>query len=227
MAEARKLPPLSKDGSIHVTDEFYNTLLSGIGAVLALVGAVFLVMRAFSADDTWKAYSFGIYGFGVFSVFLSSALHHGVDGSPRTNHLLRQFDYFAIFLMIAGTFTPFCLLILRDDFGWTILGIVWALAVTGILLKAIYPGLPRWIMIALCLAMGWMAVLIVSPVYEAIHERGIGALFLGGAFFTVGGIIFGLEKPNPFPGRFGFHEIWHCCVLAGAASHFYIMCGCL
>jgi hemolysin III len=219
-------PGLSKDGSVHVTDEIYNTRISSLGAVLALFGTVHLLWRSFAMGSAIHFLSFLVYGVGVTSVFVTSALHHGVDGSPRTNFLLRQLDYFAIFLMIAGTFTPFCLLLVKTALGNNILQLVWSLALLGIASKALFPALPKWVTLALALGMGWLALALIPPVYAAIRLPGIIALASGGMFFTVGGLIFGLEKPNPFPGTFGFHEIWHCCVLAGAISHFAIMYMC-
>jgi len=219
-------PGLSKDGSVHVTDEVYNTRISSLGATLALFGTLHLLWRSYAIGSSLHAFSFFIYGLGVLSVFVTSALHHGVDGSPRTNYVLRQLDYFAIFVMIAGTFTPFCLLLVKTTLGMQVLQLVWALAVVGIASKAIYPALPKWVTLALALGMGWLALALIEPVYAVIKLPGEIALGTGGLFFTVGGLIFGLEKPNPFPGRFGFHEIWHCCVLAGAASHFSIMYMC-
>ncbi len=220
-------PLLSKDGSVHVTDEFYNTLISGVGAVLSAIGVAFLIYRVSTSGRPGSVFAFSVYGFGLINMFLWSALHHGVDGSPRTNHLLRQLDYFAISVMIAGTFTPFCLILLRNPLGWTVLGVIWTLAAASILIKVVYPNAPRWLLTSLYIAMGWLGLAIAKPVYLAIQWRGFSALLLGGVFFTVGGLIYGLEKPNPLPGRFGFHEIWHCFVLAGAASHFYILSCCL
>jgi hemolysin III len=220
-------PGLSKDGSVHVTDEHYNTWISAVGAVLTLFGVAHLLWRSYTMGSPLRVVSFVVYGVGVLSVFVTSALHHGVDGSPRTNYILRQLDYCAIFLMIAGTFTPFCLLLVKGSLGTNTLALIWALAVTGIASKAFFPGLPRWAMVAVTIAMGWLGVVLIKPVYEAIHTAGIVGLLVGGLFFTVGGIIFGLEKPNPVPGKFGFHEIWHCCVVAGAASHFAVMYLCL
>jgi hemolysin III len=216
-------PGLSKDGSVHVTDEVYNTLISGLGAVLTLFGVAHLLWRSYAIGSLLHALSFLVYGVGVLSVFVSSALHHGVDGSPRTNWILRQLDYFAIFLMIAGTFTPFCLLFVRSPLGVHVLELVWALAAVSIASKAIYPALPKWVTLAMALGMGWSGLLLVDALYASTHLSGVVALALGGLFFTGGGLIFALEKPNPFPGRFGFHEIWHSCVLAGAACHFSIM----
>ena len=220
------MPRLSKDGSVHITDEIYNTLISSLGAILSLVGGTFLVYRAQGAGHFWHVLGFSVYGMGLVNTFASSALHHGVNGSPKTNHLLRQLDYFAIFIMIAGTVTPFCLILLRNPLGWMVLGLIWTLAIMGIILKGLYPEIPKWVTLSLYIGMGWLGLLIAKPVYQSIQGHGLFALLLGGIFFTVGGLIYGLEKPNPFPGKFGFHEIWHCFVLAGAASHFYIMYGC-
>lgn len=220
-------PLLSKDGSVHITDEVYNTIISGLGAVLSTIGVAFLIHRAWTEEQPWALLGFSIYGFGLINMFVCSALHHGVDGSPKTNHHLRQLDYFAIFVMIAGTFTPFCLILLRNLLGWIVLGVIWALAVAGIAFKAFYPHAPRWLLLSLFIGMGWLGLLIAKPISLAIHWQGLSAMLLGGVFFTAGGVIYGLEKPNPFPGKFGFHEIWHCFVLAGAASHFYIMYCCL
>lgn len=220
-------PQLSKDGSIRVTDEVYNTRISGLGAVLAVFGVAYLLWRSHAMASQVRVLSFAVYGIGVLSVFVTSALHHGVNGSPRTNHILRQLDYCAIFLMIAGTFTPFSLLLVGGRLGSDVLALVWALAVAGIASKLLYPGMPKWVTLAMTLGMGWLALLVVKPIYTAIHLQGLVGLIAGGAFFSVGGLIYGLEKPNPFPGTFGFHEIWHCCVLAGAASHFYLLTLCL
>ncbi len=214
---------LSKDGSVHVTDEFYNTLISAIGAVLTVFGVADLLWRAHATGNTARLFSFLVYGLGVLGVFVTSALHHGVNGSARTNHILRQLDYCAIFVMIAGTFTPFCAVLVKGTLGFGALALVWSLAVVGIASKAFYPALPRRVMVAMTIGMGWLGLVLVKPVYAAIHLQGVLGLLIGGVFFTVGGLIFGLEKPNPLPGRFGFHEIWHCCVVAGAASHFALM----
>ncbi|MBI4374561.1 MAG: hemolysin III family protein [Deltaproteobacteria bacterium] len=212
---------LSKDGSVHVTDEVCNSSISSLGAVLSLVGIWFLISLAWKAGQTWKIPAFSIYGFGLFTMFVSSALHHGINGSPETNHLLRQLDYFTIFVMIAGTATPFCLILLKNSLGWFILGLVWTLAIAGIVFKALRPDAPRWLMTSLYIGMGWLGLLMIKPIYEALPWQGLFAFSLGGLFFTAGGVIYVLEKPNPFPGKFGFHEIWHCLVLGGAASHFY------
>jgi hemolysin III len=214
---------LSKDGSVHVTDEVYNTWISVLGAVLTVVGTGFLLWRSQAASSSPHFVAFLVYGLGVLSVFVTSALHHGVNGSPRTNHVLRELDYAAIFLMIAGTFTPFCMLVVKGSLGTRTLVLIWALAALGISAKLLYPGLPKWATVAITVGMGWLGLLVARPIYQEIHLLGLIGLLVGGVLFTVGGLIFALEKPNPVPGKFGFHEIWHCCVVAGAASHYFVM----
>ncbi len=227
MHSIQMLSPLSKDGSTRVTDEIYNTIISSFGALLAVIGVALLISKAFMANRPGYVIGFSIYGFGLINMFVSSALHHGVNGSAKTNHFLRQLDYFSIFVMIAGTFTPFCMILLRNSLGWTVLGLIWTLAIIGIVLKAIFPHVSRWLLTSLYLGMGWLGLLIAKPIYQAVRWPGLLAFILGGLFYSVGGVIYALEKPNPIPGKFGFHEIWHCFVLAGAASHFYIMVRCL
>jgi hemolysin III len=215
--------PLSKDGSVHVTDEVFNTWSAGFGALLGAIGTVFLVLKGVRAGQEGAVLGFSIYGVGLVAMFLSSALHHGVNGSPRTNHLLRELDYYAIFVMIAGTFTPFCLVLMRDTLGWTVLGLIWVLAVSGIVLKLLWPKVPSWLLTSLFIGMGWLGVLIAQPVYQAIQWEGMSVLVLGGLAYSVGALVYGFERPNPFPGKFGFHEIWHCFVLGSAACHFLVI----
>ena len=117
--------------------------------------------------------------------------------------------------------------LVKSTLGTRVLTLVWTLAVAGIASKALYPELPKWATLAMTIGMGWLAVLLVEPMYASLPVQGLVYLLVGGLFFTIGGLIFGLERPNPIPGRFGFHEIWHCCVVAGAASHFATMCLCL
>ncbi|MBI4412141.1 MAG: hemolysin III family protein [Deltaproteobacteria bacterium] len=213
---------LSKDGSHHVTDEIYNTLISSLGAVLSIVGVILLLSSSITTHKPWHIFSVAVYGVALINLFVASALHHGVSGSARTEHLLRQWDYYAIFIMIAGTFTPICLILLRNTLGWSTLGLIWFLAVLGIVLKTKFHHLPKWIWVGLYIGMGWLALPLVGPLYREI-PGGFVLLMIGGLFFTIGALFYYLEKPNPFPGKFGFHEIWHLFVLAGGVSHFCVI----
>ena len=212
----------SKDGSTHVTDESFNTASHMVGAIFALLGGVFLIVDAAMEGSLWRIISFSIYGLFLFLLFVASALHHGVNAGPKTEHVLRQLDYLAIFPLIAGTYTPLCLIVLRGPLGWSVFGVIWALAIFGIAIKASMSSIPKWFTSTLYLAMGLMSLVLIIPLIRALPLTAILLLILGGAFYVGGNVIFSLEKPNPVPGRFGFHEIWHLCVIAGALAH-YVM----
>lgn len=221
MQTARRL---SKDGSTHVTDEVFNTFSSGIAAVLSVIGVAALLYQAWAMDKPWHLLGFAVYGFGLISLFVLSALHHGVNASPRTEHLLRQLDYFAIFLMIAGNITPFCTILLRNtDRGLIVLGVFWFLAVAGIIVKGFFPQIPRWVTTLLYIGMGWVGVSIFHPLYQRLGWQAMAWLLIGGFFYMLGAVLYSFERPNPFPGKFGFHEIWHLFVIAGAATHFFMI----
>lgn len=214
---------LSKDGSVHVTDEVCNAWISGVGAVLSLIGTSFLLYPVILEGAWWHVVAFSIYCFGVLSVFVTSTLHHGFDGSAATDRFFRLVDYLAIYFKIAGTFAPFCLIVLKGAVGFTCLAVVWFVAFLGMMLKLFNPRLPRWVDMGFYIGMGWMGLFIVYPLFQVLPINAILLLILGGVFFSGGSFIYYFEKPNPWPGRFGFHEIWHCHVLAGSICHFTLM----
>ncbi len=217
------LPPLSKDGSIHVTDEVINTITHMAGAVFALLGLVILVVTASSRGEVWKIISFSIYGFSLFFLFLCSTFHHGLNLSDRLNDFFRLFDYVAIYILIAGSYTPICLVLGRGVWGWSVFGVVWIIAAVGIVVKSIFPDLPRWVSHTLYLSMSWVGIILMIKLIPLFGIGGFVLLLGGGIFYTVGAAIYYLEKPNPIPGKFGFHEIWHLFVLAGAFLHYLFM----
>ena len=129
----------------------------------------------------------------------------------------------AIFPLIAGTYTPICLVVIRGPLGWTAFAVVWALAAAGITLKAAFRELPKWVTNTFYLTMGLMSIFLVVPMALRLPVGSVVLLLLGGVFYVGGNVIFTREAPNPIPGKFGFHQIWHIAVLAGAFSHFLIM----
>ncbi|MBN2546901.1 MAG: hemolysin III family protein [Spirochaetes bacterium] len=218
-----KKKKLSKDGSINVTDEIINTQTHMIGAIFSLFGLVVLIVKSSIASKPWHIVSFSIYGASLLLVFLASTLHHGVNSSPKIEFIFKLFDYFAIFPLIAGTYTPLCLILLKNWLGWSVFGVVWALAVIGIVIKAIYPDIPRWFSSTIYITMGWVGTVIAIPLFKYLKLSGIVLLVLGGIFYSAGFIIYNIEKPNPIKGKFGFHEIWHILVMLGALSHYLMM----
>ena len=154
--------PRSRDGSIHVTDERFNTVSHLFAACFALVGAALLITQAAAQADPWKIVGFSVYGLSVVVLFVTSTLHHGIDRGPTVNEVLRTLDYDAVFLLIAGSVTPLVLVLFRNTYGWAVLGAVWVVAVLGIVLRSLDRQLPKYVTNTLYIALGWMPVLLVG-----------------------------------------------------------------
>jgi len=212
--------PLSKDGSVHITDERFNTASHLFALVFSLVGSSVLIIQAAQSENPWLIVGVSLYGFGLCSLFLCSTLHHGITGSPELERRLQTLDYLAIYLLIAGTFSPICLGIGRNPLGWSVFGTIWGGAVTGMILKSSIRGFPKWLGLCFYVILGWIAVFLSGMVYRELGGMPVILLCFGGLLYTVGGVIFLRESPNPLPGFFGFHEIWHLFVIGGAISHY-------
>lgn len=223
ISRSSPLRAISKDGSVHVTDEFYNTWIAIAGLALVVLGSTYLLHAAMAADKSRHIIGYALYAFGSINLFIMSVLHHGIDGSPKTEETFRQLDYCAIFLMIAGTQSPFFLILMRNPLGWTIFGIEWALAILGIVLKTGFPRVPKKVTTSIYLIMGWLGIFVVPSLYVQGGIVPTALLLSGGLLYTIGSLIFQLERPNPWPGKFGFHEIWHSMVVTAAALHFCVM----
>ena len=213
---------LSRDGSVHVTDERFNTVSHLFAACFAVAGAALLIVQAAEQRDAWKIVGFSLYGLSVVTLFVASTLHHGIDGGVRVNDVLRTLDYDSVFLLIAGSTTPMVLVLFRTTYAWTVLGAVWVIAGAGIVLRSILRQLPKYVTNTLYIALGWMPVLLVG---SGASVPG-GALLLmaaGGLLYSAGFVVFVIERPNPWPGAFGFHEIWHLMVVVAAVLHYLVM----
>ncbi|MFZ1411165.1 MAG: hemolysin III family protein [Micropruina sp.] len=214
--------PRSRDGSVHVTDERFNTISHLVGACFAVVGAGLLVAQASALGDPWKIVGFSIFGASLVMLFSSSALHHGIDGGPRVNSALRTLDYDSVFFLIAGSVTPLVLVLFRNVYGWAVFGGVWMIAVVGIVLRSVWRGLPKYVTNTLYITLGWVTVLLVGA--DVTIPAGALALMAAGGFvYSAGFVVYVIEKPNPWPGVFGFHEIWHVMVFVAALLHYLLM----
>lgn len=212
----------SRDGSVHVTDERFNTVSHLVGACFAILGAALLIAQASEQRDPWKIVGLSIYGASLVTLFVCSTLHHGLDRGQRFNDLLRTLDYTSVFFLIAGTVTPLVLVFFRDTFGWTVLAAVWAIAVLGIVLRSVWRSLPKYVTNTLYIALGWMPVALIGA--GATLPLGAWVLMaVGGLIYSVGFVIYVIERPNLVPGVFGFHELWHLLVIIAAALHFVLM----
>lgn len=219
----RKLRALSKDGSVHVTDEVFNTIICTIASIFSLVGGVLLIVNSAVMHKGWHLAGFSVYAMSLFAMFLASSLHHGIEATEAVEKKLRLIDYIAVFFFIAGTFTPVCFIVARTPVGWSMFGVVWVVALIGAIIKWYYPDIPKWFTNTLYVAMGWIGVVLIVPVYHAVGWDGTLLFFLAGVFYTTGSFIYYFERPNPIPGRFGFHEIWHLFVITAATIHYLVM----
>ncbi len=212
----------SRDGSVHVTDERINTVTHLVASCFALVGAALLVVQASLGGDPWTIVGVAVYGVSVLTLFVASTLHHGIDRGPRVNEVLRTLDYDSVFLLIAGTMTPLVLVLFRTPYGWTVLGAVWAVAVAGIVLRSLVRDLPKYVTNTLYIALGWMPVLLVGS-GVSLPAGAYALMAAGGLLYSVGFVIFVVERPNPLPGVLGFHEIWHVLVVLAAVLHYLLV----
>jgi hemolysin III len=193
------------------------------GLLLAVAGLVVLLGTAAGAGKTDQFVALGIFGCSLIALYGASALYHLLPLSPPAVARLRRVDHMTIFVLIAGTYTPVCLLALNGVWRLGLLGLVWGLALCGVLLKLLWMDAPRWLSVVLYLAMGWLAVVAASAIFKAVPAGGIVWFLAGGVVYSVGALIYGLRRPDPLPGTFGFHELWHLFVLAGSACHFWAM----
>lgn len=197
-----------------VKEEIFNSITHGIGTILSIAALVLLVVHAVGKGDIWHIVSYTIYGSSLVLLYLCSTLYHSFT-KEKIKNLFARFDHAAIFLLIAGTYTPFLLTVLRGTLGWTLFGIIWGVAIFGVVIRSIYLTRFRNIMVALYLAMGWMFVVAVGPMMRNLPTLSIIFLFLGGIFYSVG-VIFYVKRNMKYA-----HGIWHLFVLAGSIMHFF------
>ncbi len=191
-------------------------------ALAALLGALVLVARPAALPDRLALL---IYGLSLVLLFSASATYHLVKTSPSRELWLRKLDHVAIYLLIAGTYTPVCVIVLTGAWRWGLLGGIWLLALIGIVVKLFYITAPRWLTVALYLLMGWLGVVGVQPLLAALPLAAFGWLLAGGLLYSVGAIVYATRRPNFVPGVFGFHELWHLFVSAAGAAHFIFILG--
>lgn len=194
-------------------EEAINTLLHGIGLMLAIGGAVVLIVFASLHGNAWHIVTFSIYGATLVLFYSASTLYHGVV-RPRPKRVLQALDHAGIFLLIAGTYTPFTLVSLHGGWGWSLFGVVWGLAVAGIALKIWFTGRFDLLSTLLYLGMGWLVLIAIVPLWRALPPAGFFWLVAGGVVYSAG-TLFYLWERLPFS-----HAIWHGFVLAGGACHY-------
>ena len=206
------------------SNEYFNAISHLIGAILSISALAVLVSLAAIAGKPAHVVGFAIYGVSLFLSFLFSCLLHFFLLFKKYYRVFGILDHNAIYILIAGTYTPFCLTIFSGATGWVLFGVIWSLAVFFITLKSIFfAKIPVWLSQASFLLMGWIIVFLVGPISNQLGPNAMALLIAGGLSYTVGAISFAIGKPNPFPPYFGNHEIWHLCVLAGNTFMFLVM----
>ncbi len=194
--------------------------LHGVAAALAPFGLLTLLLLARSPRQYVGA---AVFATSLLLLYASSATYHLAPWSARLRRVMMRIDHSMIFVLIAGTYTPFCLVVLGNGWGIPMLSVVWTLAAAGILLKVLRPNAPRWLGVGLYIALGWVGLVAAAPVVSALPVTAIVLLVLGGQLYTVGAIIYALRRPDPFPRVFGYHEVFHTFVIAGSAVHFALV----
>ena len=194
------------------------------GAVLSVIALVVLLYKAVHYGGAVHTAAFAIFGASLILLYTSSALYHLLPLPPKGTQILRRIDHMMIFVLIAGTYTPVCLIPLKGVWGYSLLVSVWVLALGGILIKAFWPDFPRTFSTLLYVLMGWLVVTALWPLVKTVPPGGILWMVLGGIFYTIGAVFYGTKwPPNIIPGWFGFHEVFHVFVMLGSFSHFWVM----
>ena len=206
----------NKDRSQTLGEEIANSITHGIGTGLSIAALAILVVFAAKKGDPWEIVGFSIYGTSLFLLYLFSTLYHGFT-HQKVKRVFRVLDHSAIFILIAGTYTPITLTALRGPWGWTLFGIVWGLAGAGIILKVMLFGRFEKLSVLLYILMGWIVIIALKPLITMLPAVSLMWIGIGGLFYTIGVIFYAWQK-LPY-----HHVIWHIFVLGGSVSHFFGM----
>ena len=195
-----------------------------IAMILALIAGIPLLIKA-SSDGRLHLITLTVFIISMVFLYAASTIYHTLDISPKVNRVLKKVDHMMIFILIAGTYTPICLIVLGDKTGWSLMALVWGIALSGILIKACFIMCPKWFSSCLYIAMGWVCVLAFTKIMDALSPAGFLWLLAGGIIYTVGGIIYALKLPifNAKHKNFGSHEIFHLFVMGGSLCHYILM----
>lgn len=196
-----------------LAEEIANAITHGVGAGLSLVALTLLVGVAALWGNAWHLASAIVYGVTMFLLYIASTLYHAIT-HPKARHVLKVIDHAGIYLLIAGTYTPFTLVTIRNDGGWWLFAVVWSLAAIGIGLEAYWVYRPKWLSALVYLGMGWLAIFAISPLAENLERGGVWLLVAGGLAYSLGTIFYVLKSVK------FMHAVWHLWVLAGSVLHF-------
>jgi hemolysin III len=196
-----------------VGEEIAHSITHGIGAALSVAGLVFLVLKGINSGDPWRLVSGTVYGVSLVLLYTVSTLYHSFPW-PRIKKVFQTLDHAAIYVLIAGSYTPFALVTLRGSGGEWMCAILWTIAIAGILSEVLWASRPRWLSVVVYLGMGWLSVVMIKPMLALLAPQGIWLLVAGGLSYTVGTIAY-VSKRVPY-----LHAVWHLFVFAGSLLHF-------
>ena len=200
-----------------------NSLTHWGGAILGLIGLIALLIVGW--DTPAKIISLTVYGVSLIFLFSASATYHMVQVKDKALEIFRKVDHAAIYVLIAGTYTPFCVNAFEGFWKWGMLSIIWSLAIIGIVIKVFFIRAPRWLNAGIYLVMGWLSVTAAGQMLAALPAWVLTWMIIGGVIYTLGAIVYITKIFNFKPGVFGFHEVWHIFVLLAAAAHFVAVMG--
>ena len=191
-----------------------------VAALAAPFGLVWLLLRS---DAPREYVGAAIFASSLIALYATSATYHLIRWPAALSGLMNRLDHSMIYLLIGGTYTPLCLIVLGNAWGIPMLSVVWTLAGLGILLKIVWRTAPRWLGVALYVALGWVGIIAGAEVVTRLDVWPLALLIIGGQLYTIGAIVYALRRPNPYPSVFGFHEIFHLFVIAGSLAHFALV----
>lgn len=201
----------------------WSAITHGVGIVAALFGTYFLIARA-AAMEAWRGvWVFAVYGTTLIALYAASTVYHSVRGTDETRRILRKIDHGAIYLLIAGTYTPVFAILMHNNFSTGLLSFIWTLAVGGAVMAFAWPTMPRWLSAAIYIILGWISVAVLPFVYRPAWFDVFAWLVIGGIFYTVGGVLYAIKWPGRNNPHFGCHEIFHVFIVLGSVGHFVVM----
>jgi hemolysin III len=196
-----------------------------IGAVLSCVAVVFLVLKAVQIGTVVHVVTFAVFGASLVLLYSASTIYHIIDKPEAMRRIYKRIDHMMIFVLIAGTYTPITLISLHGKLGTTMFAVIWAIAIMGIIMKALWIDAPRWLGTGLYILMGWLVVVAIYPLFKSMPTEGFRWLVAGGIIYTIGGIIYALKWPLKNNKWFGFHELFHLFILGGSMCHYILIIG--
>ena len=210
--------------TIHIKDPG-SAITHFIGMIMAVLAAWPLLLKAAQNPDRLYLIAMSIYAASLILLYAASTTYHTFDKSPKVNTLLKKIDHMMIFILIAGTYTPVCLIVLGNNSGYRMVSLVWGIAIVGIIINALWINCPKWFSSVIYIAMGWVCIMAIRQIVAALTPAAFAWLLAGGIIYTIGGVIYALKLPifNAKHKNFGSHEVFHVFVMLGSVCHFVVM----